>query len=200
MTIATYAELQTAVASWLHRSDLTLVIPDFIRLAEERLNNDLKARLQVTKGTVAATAGNAYITLPTGVQEIMRVEVQASPVRVLTPMSADQLSTEYPDDSSGLPSNYAVIGDELQFGLIPDSAYDIGIVYRAKLPALASNSTNWLLTANPSCYLYAALMSAAPYIADDALLQRAQMLYTEALERLNLTDWCTVSTPRVRSR
>ena len=30
MAISTYAELKTSIASWLDRSDLTDVIPDFI--------------------------------------------------------------------------------------------------------------------------------------------------------------------------
>jgi hypothetical protein len=34
MSITTYSELQTAVANWLKRSDLTATIPDFIRLAK----------------------------------------------------------------------------------------------------------------------------------------------------------------------
>jgi len=38
MSIATYSELQTAVADWMHRTDLTAKIPDFITLAESRIN------------------------------------------------------------------------------------------------------------------------------------------------------------------
>lgn len=57
MTISTYAELQTSVASWLHRADLTSQIPDFITLAESKLNRKLRLRAQETTatGTVSAT-------------------------------------------------------------------------------------------------------------------------------------------------
>ena len=38
MAIGTYAELQTAVANWLDRDDLTDRIPEFIALAEAKMN------------------------------------------------------------------------------------------------------------------------------------------------------------------
>jgi len=40
MAIGTYAELQTAVANWLDRSDLTDRIQEFIDLAEARINRN----------------------------------------------------------------------------------------------------------------------------------------------------------------
>jgi hypothetical protein len=39
MGITNYSELQTAVAKWLHRTDLTAQLPDFITIAENKLNN-----------------------------------------------------------------------------------------------------------------------------------------------------------------
>jgi len=39
MAISTYSELQTAVKNWSKRADLDSMIPDFIRLAELRVNS-----------------------------------------------------------------------------------------------------------------------------------------------------------------
>ena len=39
-----YATLQTTIASYLARNDLTATIPEFIRLAENRLSRDLRIR------------------------------------------------------------------------------------------------------------------------------------------------------------
>ena len=44
MALTDYSSLKTSVASYLARSDLTTQIPDFIRLAEERLARDLRTR------------------------------------------------------------------------------------------------------------------------------------------------------------
>ena len=45
MAIGTYAELQTAVANWLDRGDLTDRIKEFISLAEARMNRVLRLQL-----------------------------------------------------------------------------------------------------------------------------------------------------------
>ena len=42
MAISNYSELKTAIASWLDRTDLTDIIPDFIALAETRHKRDFK--------------------------------------------------------------------------------------------------------------------------------------------------------------
>ena len=47
MAINTYATLQTAVANWLDRSDLTDRIPEFIALAEARMNRNLRLALML---------------------------------------------------------------------------------------------------------------------------------------------------------
>ena len=44
MALANYADLQASVANWLHRADLTAVIPDFVAIAEARMSADLDAR------------------------------------------------------------------------------------------------------------------------------------------------------------
>ena len=49
----------------------------------------------------------------------------------------------------------------------PNEDYTVQIVYRANIPALASNSTNWLLTLAPDLYLYGALLMAEPYLQND---------------------------------
>ena len=48
MSITNYSELQTAVAAWINRTDLTALLPDFITLAESKLNRRLRTRYQET--------------------------------------------------------------------------------------------------------------------------------------------------------
>jgi len=42
MSFTSYSDLQTTIAGYLARTDLTTQIPDFIRLAETRLRRDLR--------------------------------------------------------------------------------------------------------------------------------------------------------------
>jgi len=51
MAISTFAELKTAAANWLDRSDLTDRIPEFIALAEARFNRILRIRAMETVST-----------------------------------------------------------------------------------------------------------------------------------------------------
>ena len=53
MAITNYTELQSAVASWHHR-DVT-EIPDFIALAEVRINNLFEARMSEVDTPLTAT-------------------------------------------------------------------------------------------------------------------------------------------------
>jgi hypothetical protein len=48
MSVSTYAELKSAIASWLHRSDLTSVLSDFVTLSESKFNRRLRTRFQET--------------------------------------------------------------------------------------------------------------------------------------------------------
>lgn len=197
--ITNYTDLQTSIARWIERDDLSTVIPEFIQAAEDRINGDCQARNMETITTLTATAGSEYVTLPSGIVEVLSVAVVDNPIRVLTPISADQMAKAYPSATSAKPANYAIVGGQLLLGPIPDSNYSISFTYMAQVPSLYSNATNWLLTRAPTVYLWASLIEAAAYIQDVDKMAIAQGKYQEAMERLNKTDWCTVATPRVRS-
>ena len=63
MAITTYAQLQTAAASWLDRTDLTATIPEFIELAEARFNRVIRQPDMVVKNDAFSLASR-YTTLP----------------------------------------------------------------------------------------------------------------------------------------
>jgi len=73
MAITTYAELQAAAATWLVRGDLTARIPEFIALAEARLNRVLRTRLAETEVAVTTTVGSRKAALPAGFTEPLRL-------------------------------------------------------------------------------------------------------------------------------
>ena len=69
MAITTYAELQTAIANWLARDDLTTYLPDFITLFEAAANRRLRVRQMETTATLTPSSGSATcrpITSPGG--------------------------------------------------------------------------------------------------------------------------------------
>lgn len=200
MSFATYSELQTSISGWLHRGDLTSIIPDFIALAEQRINGDLDARLQDSKTTLTTTSSVAYVDLPTDLINIRHLSVVTDPVKTLKYTTPDTFEVQYPYDNSGVPLIYSVIGSKAYLAPTPDSAYTLDIVYKARVPALSSTTTtNWLLTTYPHVYLYAALCEAAPYLKDDNRIPVWESKYREAIDTVNSQDWYSGSTMVVRT-
>lgn len=203
MALDTYANLQTSVIDWLKRqgdSSIAAVVPDWIALAEKRINGDLDARLQDTVVTLTATSGVQTVAAPSDVVNIRSLTVQSSPNMVLDYVSPDQFNQQYMWGDTGTPRMFTVIGSNIYLGPIPDSAYSIQCVYKAAVPALSNtNTTNWLLTNFPQVYLFGTLCESIMYTRDETALPAWETRYQEAIASVNSTDWFSGSTPRVRS-
>lgn len=204
MAITTYAELQTAVADWLNRSDLTAAIPNFISLAEAQLNRELRHRKMVTRATL--TVSSSYVNTPSDWLENIRFQLNTNPVTPLVFSTPEQLL----EDSqvyitSGQPMFFTVAGTQLQVLPAPDTSYSAELMYYAKIPALSiSNTTNWLLTEAPDIYLYATLVQSAPYLKEDERIGTWAGLYQKLLSDIEVADerariGNSKLTPRIRS-
>ena len=201
MALATYTDLQASIANWLHRSDLASVIPDFIELAEKRINGDLDARLQDAVVSLSTVAGQISVTTLSDVVNIRSLTIQSSPNQVLDYLSPDQFNGQYAWAETGTPRSFTVIGGSIYLGPTPDAAYTLQTIYKALVPSLATaqGGTNWLMTNYPQVYLMASLCESAPYIVGDDRLPVWEQKYQEAIESVNSVDWYSGSTMRVRS-
>ena len=201
MSITNYTELQTAVASWLNRSDLTANITDFVTLAEAQLSTDLKTRSMETKTTLATVVGVNSVALPTDMLEMRRLQVVGTYNQPLSYRTPDEQSIDFADNSSGQPIVFTVIGANIELAPIPDAVYSLELTYVQRIPALSvSNPTNWLITNWPNAYLYASLIAATPFIMNDERLAMWAQLYQQAVDSINGVDWYSGSTMKVRSR
>lgn len=176
MAISTYVELQAAAANWLARDDLTLRIPEFVTLAEAKFNRILfhprmETRTTLTVDTLLASP--EFLDLPTDFQTMRYVrlpdEVGKPRLQFLTQVQMDDYRYSS-DNVSGTPTAFSIVGDQIELAPTPNEDMDIEVLYRANIPALATNSTNWLLTAAPDLYLYGTLLEASPYIQNDERL------------------------------
>ena len=123
MAISTYAELKTAIASWLDRSDLTDVIPDFIVLAETRHKRDFKIRRMETRVTANTIANTEYYSLPDNYVAMRNIKLNTNtktPLEFLTPEIMDRLQA---GSSVGCPKAYSIKGNTIQIRPIPDGVY-----------------------------------------------------------------------------
>ena len=193
MALATYADLQASIASWLHRTDLTAIIPDFVALAEDRFARDLRLDAQLTSGSMLASTAGRAINLPADWLEFTSLNIiaptgtgQQTSVDFVT---SDQLDRLHPEGSaSGLPLVYSIRDQQLLLGPPPNLAYTVGIVYYARFPALATAGTNWLMTNHRAVYLYACLIEAATWADDTEGLAKWQSLYDKTAGQLAGVD------------
>ena len=181
MAISTYAGLKTAIASWLDRTDLTDIIPDFIALAETRHKRDFKIRRMETRVTANTIEGTEFYTLPDDYVAMRNIKLNTdpkTPLDFLTPEIMDRLNA---GSSKGLPKAYTIKGNNIELRPLPDGVYEIEVSYYKHFAALSdSNTTNDMLTHHPDIYLYGALVEAEPYLQNDKRIQVWQGYYDRA--------------------
>lgn len=182
MALSNYTELCNAIAGWLHRDDLASSVPDFVALAEARLNRHLRMRQQMATTTLSAVSGTATVALPDGWLQSHRLRL-VSPDRPMEFLAGALFEAKYLAADSGSPVHFTVEGPNLVLGPKPDANYSIEAVYFAAIPTLsASASDNWLLTAHPGLYLFAALAESAPFIGQDQRLAMWEAKYAAELQ------------------
>lgn len=188
MTISTYAELKTSIANFLARDDLTDQIPDFIQLAEGRMNRELETREQEKRVTATLTVGDEYIALPTDMREIRQVKLNTSPIVNLSYFSPVSLDQSYGSNSTGKPRGYSVVGKELKLRPVPDSTYTAEIIYIGNLNSLSDSATTTLFSRSPDLYLYGALTEAYTYLLDEQRSSVYNAKFVKAAEEVKIDE------------
>ena len=168
MAIGNYTQLQTAVANWLDRDDLTDRIPEFITLAEARMNRVLRLRLMESKYTASTVAAQRNYNLPTGYVQMRNFQINTSPITPLQYVSPEIYDRLWGGSTGGTPQFYTIITNEIQLGPVPGSVLTLEMLFYKKITALSgTNTTEQMLTDNPDIYLYGALLEAEPFIMND---------------------------------
>jgi hypothetical protein len=180
MSITNYADLQTSVADWMHRTDLSAKIPDFIRLAESNINRDLNLQPGELELAMTATVANRYMPLPSDF---------GSPLAMwlTTYQPRQEIIYRRPTDiilgiGSSMPRYWTVDGTNIALDSNPDFAYTFTFRYSPVLNI--ATVVNWLITNYPGVYLYASLIQGAIYIRDSDALANWQTFYADELQKV----------------
>lgn len=189
MSFSTYSELQTTIAGYLARTDLTTQIPDFIRLAETRLRRDLRIRQMLKSVTTATVAGDSTVELPSDFLDVRDFVVVGNPVQPLNYYSPSAFNRNTRTWESGKPVDYTVLALDFQLSPVPDSDYTVQLFYFAA-PAFLSdtNTSNVFLANTPDALLYGALLEAAPYLMDDARINTWGTMFDRAMASITRSD------------
>lgn len=182
----TYAELQTEIADFLNRDDLTAVIPTFIKLSEAGFNRDLRHwRMEKRQ---SATATEQYLTKPDDWLETIRLHVASEATSGLHLVSRDDMMQQRAaaSNTAGTPCYYCHSGNTFELYPTPTESTELELLYYGSIPALSdANTSNWLLDYAPDLYLYGALLQSAGYLHEDTRVQMWSQVYSLILQQLN---------------
>jgi len=183
MALANYSDLQSALADWLARTDLTDRIPDFITLAEATLNKVLRDTRMIGSASLSLTTSAYEVAAPTDMLEPVIMFNATDPTKVVEQISVEQLVMirRHRLKVASHPKFFAIVGRNIEIAPVADQSYTYTFRYYQSIPDLASNSTNWVMTYNPDLYLYTALMHAAPFLNDQ---QRMQVLGSTVVQTI----------------
>lgn len=187
--IADYDELKSAVADFLNREDLASSIPTFIRLAESRIDRELRHWRQERRSEAMLDA--QFNALPADFVQFVRFQLLDDRTGELSPISMATMLQMRADrrDRAGRPTHYALTGGGIELFPTPDGEYNASLVYYGKVtPLSATNTVNWLLTEAPDVYLYGALIHSAPYLKDDSRLTVWEALFKQGIDALNTSS------------
>ena len=163
MAITTYTELQTAISNWLDHTLFSARSPEFIALFEAAANRRLRVRQMEASTNLTPSSGSA--TLPTDYLSWRRVTWTGSSRVELQYVHPSYLQAAYPTSPSDTPRIFTIEGSTLKVRPVDDTALEFD--YFQKVPALADNATNWLLTAHPDLYLFGSLVEAEMFGVND---------------------------------
>jgi hypothetical protein len=186
MAITTYAQLQAAAANWLVRGDLTARIPEFITLAESRLNRILRTRLATVEVALGGVVGARTIPLPSEFAEPIALWIVRTtgrePLRFIEPSLIGASSLR------GEPASWTVDGANLAFDRPCDQAYNFMLRMLGKFALSDAAPTNSLLSDHPDAYLFATLCEAAPFLRDAELAADYEGRLERAIAEINAKD------------
>ena len=168
-----YQALQTAIADWLDRSDLTGAAPSMIALAEARIAREITS--VALEKSADLTAVDGVVTLPDDFG--FAVAVRYNNRRTLPQTTvADALLI------SNAVEPHAFTQEVGALRLWPTCDATVTLIYRPRLVNLSeANPTNDMLRLHPDLYFFGAMLFAEGYVANDSRAAGFAQLFEAAL-------------------
>jgi hypothetical protein len=184
MSIANFAELKTAIGSWLGHELFADRYNDFITLFEAAACRRLKVRPMEMLTTLAPSFGAT--ALPADYLGWRRATVTSTPRIELTYVHPSYLQALYPAALSDLPRHFTIEASALKTR--SSDSTPIELLYYAKTPAIA-NALNWLFTNHPDAYLFGSLAEAEAFGVNDERLPMWKSRRDEVLAEIASSEF-----------
>ncbi len=188
MALTTYNEIQSAIAAWMSRDDLTARIPDFITMMEARTNRMLRTPDMEFRATLETTAGDEFYALPSGFRGMRSMRISSiSPKRPLEYMTPQAMNRIRAGSEQGRPSAFTIQSNELRLAPVPDTVYTLEMNYHKGVEPLAvadSDPEKWLLLDHPDIYIHGPLMEAQVFIQRDQRVGLFEQTFQQRIEEI----------------
>lgn len=171
-----YTELCTAVADTLENTFSADDLARFARLTEQKVFNVVQPPVLRSNQVGTLTAGNQYLTLPSGFLFPYSLAVVQADGRYefLLNKDVNYVRQVYPyPATTGLPKVYALFdSNSLIIGPTPDIDYDVELHFAKYPDSIVTAGTSWLGDNFDSVLLNGMLLEAARFMKLDADLMQ----------------------------
>ncbi len=180
MSFADLTSLKTAIANdWLHRSDLTTAIGDYVSLFESDFNSAVRVRQMEAETSQISTAG--YLLHPTNWLSWKEIRGTSGGNQYQLKPASDEVALPLTVLDSSPAKFYKVKGSRTYLYPGVNTVTFPATYYEG---VALTGGTNWLLTRYPAAYLYGSLLQAAAAIVDDGRVPLWNQAYEQVLSRI----------------
>lgn len=188
-----YSQLSTLIQEYVQSTETSFVanIPNFVKLAEERVYNSVQIPALRQNSTASVSIGNPYMALPSDWLATFSLAVITPTTNVYTFLlnkDVNFIRECYTQASTqGLPQYYAIWDDSTMIlGPTPNLAYTLELNYYYYPPSIVDVGTSWLGTNFETVLLYGSLREAYTYLKGEADLAASyEQKYQEALAQID---------------
>jgi hypothetical protein len=182
MSLVNYSDLQSSVAAWLDRDDLNTQIPDFISLAEYKINRQLRSLDMETSVVIPQVDLQYDYALPDRLVRMRNIFVNGTPNMHLQYLTPEQMTGAI--DSPMVA--YTVVDNLIRLNAPGVTGNDFTVEFFQKYePLTGGNPTNWITDNAMDLLLYGSLLEAEAYLQTDERLQVWADAYSNTMNMIN---------------
>lgn len=202
-----YTELSTAIQDYSSNYETSFVahIPDFIRMAEQRIfqEADLPVETQSYVFPVIQGQSTLDLTLAAGYISVDAISLTVSGrIQYLDNKTEEYVRTAYPTTAQGVPRLYNVADTgTVRFAPASNAAYSVDMRYYSYPTSIVTAINTWLGDTFEFALFYGAMREAAAYLKEEVdIIQMYEARYLEALNEVKTFAGTRASLDTYRNR
>lgn len=186
------ANLWWVVQTYIENRETSFVqaVPSFVRLAEERIYNDVQIPALRRNALGSLTANNAYLSLPSDWLanfSVCIIDGTTNDRTFLLDKDVEFIRQAYPDPTTtGVPNHYAIFdSNTLIIGPTPDTSYQVELHYYYYPQSIVDAGSSWLGNNFSNVLLYGTLREAYLYVkGEEDMVKYYEDKYQEGIALL----------------